>query len=122
MKHALIVSALLVTACASVAGRDEPALIVDANQASHAEIVRAVSDALNVASVGIAEDALTNNSVLLIERTRARDENGQRLSGRDFDKPEQFQLFKHGRQCVLVHTRTARRSVLEKTRCIVTTG
>jgi hypothetical protein len=117
MKHSSIVGLLLLTACASVAVRDEPALLVDANQADRAEIVRAVSNALNVTSVSIAETAFTKSSVLLVERTPARDATGQRLSGRDFDKPEQFQLLKHGSQCVLVHARTAGRTVLGTTKC-----
>lgn len=117
MRHTLLLGTLFLSACVSIAARDEPALIVDPDQESHAEIVRAVSDALQVANVTIAPDALTRDSSLLIERAPARDPEGRRLNGRDLDKPEQFRLVKHGDQCVLVHARSGARTILARTKC-----
>lgn len=104
------------SACASLA-QDAPALLARPSAESHAELVQTISSALNVKTVTIAEDALTRENVLVIERTPARDAAGQRLSGRDFDKPEQFQLLRSGKRCVLLHIRTAKRYDLTNTPC-----
>ena len=120
MRSLPVLSSLLLCACASLAARDEPALIVDANQESHGEIVRAISNVLQVSSITIADDALTRDSVLLIERTSARDAGGQRLNGRELGTPEQFQLVKHGDRCVLVHASSGTRTVLPGTKCSAT--
>lgn len=117
MRYLPVIGSLLLCACVSTTTRDEPALIVDANRESHDEIVGAVSSALQVSSITIADDALTQDSVLLIERTPARDAAGRRLSGRDLETPEQFRLVKQGDRCVLVHSRSGARSVLSKTKC-----
>lgn len=117
MTKLLICCTLLLSACASIAEQEQPALIVEASEQSYADLVRAVSDALNAESITIAKDALTKDSTLFIERVPARDVSGQRLSGRDLDRPEQFRLFKRGAQCVLVHARTGERAVLEHTSC-----
>jgi hypothetical protein len=113
------VSVAILSACTSLAAHDEPAIIADGNHESHAEIVRAISAMLGVAPVTIAEDAFTKQSMLLIERVPARDASGQRLSGRDMGKPEQFQLVKHGRECVLVHANSGARQELARTECAV---
>lgn len=120
MRHTITVGVVLLSACVSVTARDEPALIVDANRESHDEIVRAVSAALGVASVTIADDALTKDNVLFIERARARDLGAQQPDGRSLEKPEQFQLVKHGDECVLVHSASGARSVLHQSKCSLT--
>jgi hypothetical protein len=117
MKKSFITGTLLLSACVSVAEQDQPALIVTPSERSHAELVSAISHALQGAPVTVAKDALTKDSTLFIERVPARDATGQRLSGRDFEKPDQFQLVKQGAQCVLVHSRTGARTVLTNTSC-----
>lgn len=112
-----IIAALLLSACTSIAQQDTPALIVDPTAESHAELVRVVSAALNTSAVTIADDALTRDSTLLIERTPARDAAGQRLSGRDFGKPAHFQLVKNGARCVLLLRGSDQRFALAKSRC-----
>lgn len=109
--------ALLLSAC--VTTRLEPAIIVDGTPETHAELIRAVSGLLGVETVTIADDALTKESTLLIDRAPARDASGRRLSGRDLGKPEQFDLVKRGRECVLVHASTGTRRVLAGTSCAV---
>ena len=118
MRALAAVLALLLSACASSQTQpDVPAVIVSPSAASHADLVAAVTHALGVADITIADDALTTDSSLIIERSRAVDASGRRLSGRDYGKPEIFSLVKNGNQCVLVRTSNATRQVLAKTSC-----
>lgn len=113
----IVVVCFLTTACASMAQDDVPAVIVDSNERGRAELVRVVGEALGNPDVLIAEDALTRESSLSIERKPARDATGQRLSGRDYERPERFDLVKQGAQCVLVQASTSRRFELKNVRC-----
>ena len=72
---------------------------------------------LNAPSVTVADDAFLHDSLLIIEKVRPRDAQGVQLSGRDFDRPEQFRLIKTGSACVLVRLRTGAREVLRHSRC-----
>jgi hypothetical protein len=108
---------LSLSACASMAQHDAPAVIVTPTPESHAELVQVVSSALSSADVRIAADALTREDLLVIDRTPARDASGQRLSGRDFGRPEHFRLVKDRSQCVLIHTSTGVRYELKKVQC-----
>lgn len=96
---------------------ERPAVIVDPSESSRAELVRIVGEALGHSDVLIANDALTGESSLLIERKPARDATGQRLSGRDYDRPERFDLVKQGSKCVLVHSSTSKRYELKDVHC-----
>jgi len=110
--------ALLLSACAlSQAQPDIPAVVVDPSAASRADLLAAVTKALGVSRITIADDALTADSTLIIERSRLLDSTGRQLSGRDYGKPEIFSLVKNGSHCVLVRTSDASRQVLEKTSC-----
>jgi hypothetical protein len=115
----LSVCALAASGCTSIAQSDAPALIVQPTAASRAELKRIVATALNRNDVTLADDALTRESVLLIERTPARDATGQRLSGRDLEKPEQFQLVSHDGRCTLIHQGSSKRYELQQTTCKV---
>ena len=77
-----------------------------------------MSSDLNGAPVTLADDALTRDSLLIIERAHPRDANGVPLSGRDLDKPEHFHLVKMGERCELVHERTGKRTTLASTTCL----
>jgi len=70
-------------------------------------------------SVTLADDALTRSSVLLIERSPARDPGGVRITGRDYGKPETFTLVKTASACVLVNARDGKRIVLTDATCRV---
>lgn len=110
--------AALLSACASSQAQpDAPAVITQPSAASRAELLAAVSSALNVANVTLADDALTKTSTLTIERTRLRDASGRQLSGRDLDKPQLFQLVKNDTHCVLIHEGSSKRIALPKTTC-----
>lgn len=113
----LTAAGLLLGGCESLRGDEEvPALITQPTAESRAELVSALRQALNGAPVTIADDALTRDSVLIIERA-ARDATGARLDGRDTGRPERFQLLKTGSDCVLVHERTGNRTKLTSASC-----
>ena len=101
----MLVSALL--SCASLQP-DVPAVIDHPTEESRTELAQAVSRALNAAPVRLADDALTRDSLLIIEKGH---------TGRDLEKPEHFSLVKAGAHCVLVHQRTGRRTTLASTTC-----
>jgi hypothetical protein len=100
-----------------MAQEEVPAVLVESNGDARAEIVRVVGEALGNTDVLIANDALTRESALYIERKPARDATGQRLSGRDYGRPERFDLFKRGEVCVLVHASTQKRYELHGVEC-----
>ncbi len=115
---AAVVAALWLLGCqAPAVSAEVEAVIVDPGAKSRAELQRAVSALLGVPSVTLADDALTGSSELLIERSVVRDARGLSITGRDYDRPESFRLFKSGAACVLVHARFGKRAVLAETRC-----
>ncbi len=101
---------LALCACKTDAVRAEvPAHVIDPTPDSHAELVQVVSNALGGRSVTIADDALTQGSMLII--------GPKYLTGRDLGKPEQFRLVLNGSACVLVHLGSDARYALTKTIC-----
>ena len=101
---------LLVTACKTGAVRTEvPAILVDPTTASRAELRQIVGSLLGGRTVTIADDALTTQSILVIEP--------KYLTGRDLGKPDQFRLLLSGSDCVLVHLGSDARSKLSKANC-----
>jgi len=109
--------ALCLSVCATVSGRDVPAVLTNPTAESRAALARAVSGALHGAPVTIADDALTRDSTLIIERARPRTPDGVPLSGRETGRPERFRLVKDGSRCVLVHERTGKRWTLKAATC-----
>jgi hypothetical protein len=110
---------LLLMACqTSPVPSETQAVLTNPSVESRAELQRVVSGALNRESVTLADDALTRESVLIIERAPARDPNGQLLNGRELEKPEHFRLVKQGEHCVLIHERTASRWTLSSATCV----
>lgn len=105
-------------ACAmSSEASDSPAKIVMPTAASRAELKQAVEKALSMTPVTLADNALTRESTLTIERQQARDPSGRRIDAREVERPELFRLVKRGSDCVLIHERTQTRTVLRSTRC-----
>jgi hypothetical protein len=76
-----------------------------------------MSDALGGVPVTLAEDALTRESTVVLERARHRDDRGLPVQGRELGAPERFQLVKSGADCVLVHERSGKRFTLKETAC-----
>jgi hypothetical protein len=79
--------------------------------------VRVVSEAMNGAPVTVADDALTFEDTLIIERSASRDAKDMNLRGRDTGRPEHFRLVKSGSRCVLLHVETGRRWTLTSATC-----
>lgn len=112
-------SFFFLTSCAlSQAQPGTPAVIVEPSAASRAALLSAVSDALGVANVTLADDALTRSSTLIIEHTRPRDAGGRQLNGRDLDRPQHFQLVQNGARCTLIHQESGKRMQLKQTVCM----
>lgn len=99
------------------AAADAPARIVDATPDSRAELKQIVSQALNGADVMLADDALTHDSVLIIDRRTYRDTRGNPINGREPGMPIQFLLLKQGERCVLELRSTGQRWNLPATKC-----
>jgi hypothetical protein len=111
--------ALFGTACKMNSMHEErPARIVKPSAESRAELRRVVSDMLFGAEVTLADDALTDSSVLIVERNRIRNLDNPPLSGRDLGKPERFQLVTTGKQCVLIYESDRARHELLETECV----
>ncbi len=118
MRAVLVSAALLAAACTGTPAQAEhPALIVNANGDSRADLLSAVRAALNNAPLLLADDALTQENVLLIERRQRFDTNGLPVNGRERDMPERFLLSTDGKRCVLTQERTQQRWVLSRTQC-----
>lgn len=98
---------------------DVAAVLVNPTPQSRAQLLRAVNEMLGVSSVTLADDALTRSSVLLIERSPARDPGGVRSTGRDYGKPETITLVKSAGACVLLSARDGKRIVLTDATCRV---
>ena len=97
---------------------DVPAVLVAPTPADREALARAVSEALGGSAVTLADDALTHETMLIIDRVPARDpETGLLLDGRERSGPELFSLVDDGGRCVLVQERTGRRATLDGARC-----
>ena len=96
-----------------------PAVSVHSSKRSLQELRITVARMIGVASVAVGSDAFVQTSLLVIEKARPRGRDGIQLSGRDYDKPEQFRLFKSNTACVLVRLRTGARELLPNTQCVV---
>lgn len=95
-----------------------PAVIVNPTAASRAELRQAVSELLGGADVMLADDALTQTSILTIERRRSGTLDKPPLSGRDLGSPERFHLLLTGTGCVLVHESDEATVPLTETDCV----
>jgi hypothetical protein len=113
-----VAGTLFVAAChPRLAPPDVPAVLTSPTAESHAELVRVVSEAMNGAPVTLADNALTADDALIIERAQQRAATDMNLGGRETGRPEHFRLVQSGSRCVLVHQETGRRWTLESTTC-----
>ncbi len=113
----LLTGALVLAACKHVApDADQPAVIVDPSDASRAALQEAVNSALGK-DVLLAGDALTDTSILIIERKLPRSIEGSPAEGGVMEDPVRFDLMTNGTDCVLVDARDGARHLLADTRC-----
>ena len=107
----------VMVACQTVATNyDKPARITDPTDDSRAALQESVDAALNT-NVTIADDALTDSSLLIIERIMPRTMEGSPAQGRNMEMPFQFRLVINGDDCVLIDQRDESRYTLRDTSC-----
>ncbi len=110
--------ALTLGACAAPeATADVPAIIVEPDAASRAELLGVVRTALHGAEVRLAADALTESSLLSIEPVAPRGLGAPPATGRQLGRPDTFNLVLDGPQCFLIHRNSGLRYLLLDTRC-----
>ena len=115
----LAVTALALSACKhTVIDGEQPAVISDPTEASRAALQSAVNEAMHI-EVLLAEDALTESSLLIIERRKSPPIDGMQADGRTMDMPIQFRLVTNGVDCILIDQRNQARYVLADTSCRV---
>jgi hypothetical protein len=97
-------------------GYDKPARIINPDDASRAALQETVDSAFGT-RVTLADNALTDSSLLIVERSpRPTMENPNPL-GRNMETPFQLRLYANGPDCVLVDQRDRSRYVLANTNC-----
>jgi hypothetical protein len=96
---------------------DVAARIMNPTDDSRKALQSAVNEAL-VANVTLANDALTDSSVLTIERNPPRSMENLPAQGRNMDVPMQFRLVLNDGDCVLIYTADDSRRTLADTKCI----
>jgi hypothetical protein len=98
---------------------EDPAYIVRATPESRAALRQAVERSLEV-PITLDDEALTRDSVLVVDRAERRDLGVSMMRGRDPRDPgisERFHLVRVLDHCVLVHDRTGRHFDLQGTTC-----
>ena len=114
----LLGTLLLGSGCKNVAPDQEfAARIVNPDDASRAALQAAVNTMLHT-DVMLADDALTDSSLLIIERNPPRTMEHPHPQGRIMDMPIQFRLVSNGVDCFLVDQRDGSRQRLENTECV----
>ena len=100
------------------AGGDVPAVITGPDDNSRADLKAALAASFGGLDVVIADDALTQTSLLTIERGPHRTINNPSPGGRILADPFRFRLVRSGKDCVLVDLRDESRHVLADTSCV----
>jgi fructose-1,6-bisphosphatase/sedoheptulose 1,7-bisphosphatase-like protein len=115
---ALAVFAMSMTGCKNVApDADQAAVIANPDAASRVALQQTVNTALHT-DVTLADDALTDTSVLIVERKIPQSIEGSPAQGRNMEMPIQFRLVTDGTNCILVDQRDLSRAVLVDTECV----
>ena len=110
---------IMLTGCQTVnTDYDQPARIVNPNADSRAALQATVNEAIG-REVLLADDALTDSSMLVIERWLPGTMDDPVPQGRILEKPVRFQLVKSGEDCFLVRKSDGARYALSKTDCAV---
>lgn len=108
---------LMLSGCQTVdADNDRPARIVDPDAESRAALQEAVNEALST-EVMLADDALTETSLLTIERWPAGTMDNPVPQGRILERPIQFQLVRNDGDCYLVKKSDSARYLLRDVDC-----
>ena len=97
-------------------GYDKPARIVNPDDASRAALQEAVNRAFGT-DVTLADNALTDSSVLTIERSPRPTMDDPNPLGRNMEMPFQLRLVINGTECILIDQRDRTRYTLANTSC-----
>ena len=109
--------AFVMVGCQTLAnGEDVAARITNPTDHSRAALQNIVNDVL-ITDVALADDALTDSSVLIIEQHPPRNMQNPPSQGRNMDTPIRFRLVLNGSDCILIDQRDNSRYVLEMTTC-----
>ncbi|WP_444946183.1 hypothetical protein ACJJIP_02810 [Microbulbifer sp. VTAC004] len=95
----LLLIALVCLACGvqRVSESLQPALIDEMSPQAHSELQRVVSQAMGGIQVTVGVEALTYESLLVVELGRKQ----MRSIGREYSRPTKFQLVSDGDRCLL---------------------
>lgn len=115
-------AALAGAACGTLAAQEQPAVIASPTAETRAELARVVSSAMNGQRVTLADDALTRDSVLAIERGTPPGPQGRAATGRTLEEPERFTLVLRSARCVLVRAADGRAFPLDDVTCVPAGG
>jgi hypothetical protein len=116
---AVVVVAASFAGCKNVVpDTDQAAVIINPDAASRAALQETVNTALHT-DVALADDALTETSILTIERKVPQSIEGSPAQGRNMEMPIQFRLVRNGSECILIDQRDLSRTVLADTVCSV---
>lgn len=108
---------LLLSGCQTVnSDNDRPARIVNPDAGSRAALQATVNEALGT-EVMLADTALTDSSMLTIERWPAGTMDNPVPQGRILERPIQFRLVINSSECILIDQRDSARYVLKNTAC-----
>lgn len=119
MHAAVVIAVACLSACKTVSAEsDAPAVLTMSTDASRAELSNVVRQALHQTNVTLADDALTQESELIVGPVQPRDAQGRYLNGRDLAKPKHFRLVLNGSKCMLVHVETKERWALHEAKCV----
>jgi hypothetical protein len=118
----LAAAAIAPVACSTLSAQEQPAVIAAHTTQSRAELARVVSAAFNGQPVTLADDALTRESVLTIERRTPPGDQGRAATGRTLDAPARLNLVLRGTRCFLVSAADGREWELNETRCVPATA
>ena len=102
---------------ASQSATDTPALITSTDAPSRAALRAAVTAATGKDAM-LADDALTKESSIVIDRTAARDSGGRRIEARETSAPQVLHLIKRGDDCILVLQATKKETKIEGVSCV----
>jgi hypothetical protein len=118
-RRLLLAAAIIAPAgCSTLSAQEQSAVISVPTAQSRAELARVVSEAFNGQPVTLADDALTRDSTLTIERRTPPGPQGRAATGRTLEAPEQFKLVLRGTRCVLVRVTDGREWPLDEARCV----
>ena len=113
----LVATVAPAAACGTLGAQEQPALIAAHTEQSRAELVRVVTAAFNGQPVTLADDALTRESVLMIERRTPPGAQGRAATGRTLEAPQRLNLVLRTGRCLLVRA-DGREWELTQARCV----